>query len=741
VTFADSGNYTAALSGTPAAGTAGTYPFTITASNGVLPNATQSFTLTVIAAPLAVTVVSPNGGERVFVNVPTTVRWNATGATSFDVALSRNGGTSFTNVAGCTGLPGSATSCIWTPSGAGTSTARIRVTASRGGGETASDASDANFSIITAAPSVTVTSPDTPVSWAVGAIRSITWSHNLGASSFVRIELSRNAGSSWEMLAPAVQNTAATSGAFSWTVTGPMTPNALMRISWVDGPASDVGNATFAIVAPTITVTAPNTNVSWDVGSSHNITWTHNLGTAESAQIEVSRNGGTTWQIVSANAPNTANTSGSFSWLVTGPVTATARVRVSWRTNAAVQDIGDLNFKIASRITVTAPNTALTWAAGSARTISWSHDYGAAQRFDLAFSADAGASWSPLASNLLALTATTGAYTGPMPTTLTTQGLIRVSPAGNPGDGDVSNVTFTLAAPVVTVTAPNINVNWLVGSSQNIIWSHNLGTAESAQIEVSRNGGTTWEIVSANAPNTANTSGSFSWLVTGPVTATARVRVSWRTNAAVQDIGDLNFKIASRITVTAPNTALTWAAGSRRTISWNHDYGVAQRFDLAFSADGGASWSPLASNVPAATATTGTYTGPMPATLTTQGLIRVSPAGNPGDGDVSNVTFTLAAPVITVTVPNANLIWAIGTTYGIAWTHNLGTAESVRIELSRNGGSTWTSVAAAVPNTGLTSGTLNWTATGPSSTAARIRVTWTIDGSVQDVSNVNFRIQ
>jgi hypothetical protein len=35
------------LSGTPAAGTGGTYPITITASNGVLPNATQSFTLTV----------------------------------------------------------------------------------------------------------------------------------------------------------------------------------------------------------------------------------------------------------------------------------------------------------------------------------------------------------------------------------------------------------------------------------------------------------------------------------------------------------------------------------------------------------------------------------------------------------------------------------------------------------------------------------------------------------------------
>lgn len=48
VTFVDNGNGTATLAGTPATGTAGTYPLTITAANGFLPNATQSFTLTVV---------------------------------------------------------------------------------------------------------------------------------------------------------------------------------------------------------------------------------------------------------------------------------------------------------------------------------------------------------------------------------------------------------------------------------------------------------------------------------------------------------------------------------------------------------------------------------------------------------------------------------------------------------------------------------------------------------------------
>jgi len=54
VTFVDNGNGSATLAGTPGPGTAGTYPVTITASNGIAPDATQNFVLTV-SAPLVVT--------------------------------------------------------------------------------------------------------------------------------------------------------------------------------------------------------------------------------------------------------------------------------------------------------------------------------------------------------------------------------------------------------------------------------------------------------------------------------------------------------------------------------------------------------------------------------------------------------------------------------------------------------------------------------------------------------------
>jgi hypothetical protein len=67
--------------------------------------------------------------------------------------------------------------------------------------------------------------------------------------------------------------------------------------------------------------------------------------------------------------------------------------------------------------------------------------------------------------------------------------------------------------------------------------------------------------------------------------------------------------------------------------------------------------------------------------------------------------------------------------------------ETVTIEVSRDGGATWTLVAASVPNTGNAVGALDWVVSGPVTTRARIRVTSDSNGAVQDAGNANFRIE
>jgi hypothetical protein len=61
VSFIDNGDGTATLSGVPVAGSAGTYPLVITASNGASPAATQNFMLTVENPPTTSILIPSNG--------------------------------------------------------------------------------------------------------------------------------------------------------------------------------------------------------------------------------------------------------------------------------------------------------------------------------------------------------------------------------------------------------------------------------------------------------------------------------------------------------------------------------------------------------------------------------------------------------------------------------------------------------------------------------------------------------
>jgi hypothetical protein len=113
--------------------------------------ASGTFVINPPASVLSVKVESPNGGQQLPKGFPFTIRWTATGNAglnpSFDVALSRNGGSTFSNIANCTNLDGALRTCTWTPSNL-SSEARIRVIARDSSGASVADTSDVSFSIV-----------------------------------------------------------------------------------------------------------------------------------------------------------------------------------------------------------------------------------------------------------------------------------------------------------------------------------------------------------------------------------------------------------------------------------------------------------------------------------------------------------------------------------------------------------------------------------------------------------------
>jgi hypothetical protein len=96
---------------------------------------------------------------------------------------------------------------------------------------------------------ITVVSPNTNVPWPIGFVKQIRWTHDLGADATFRIELDRrDDGVFEELIAAAAPADSATSGRFAWTVTGPPSGRARVRISWTDDlSVSDKSDTTFRI--------------------------------------------------------------------------------------------------------------------------------------------------------------------------------------------------------------------------------------------------------------------------------------------------------------------------------------------------------------------------------------------------------------------------------------------------------------------------------------------------------------
>jgi hypothetical protein len=125
---------------------------------------------------------------------------------------------------------------------------------------------------------------------------------------------------------------------------------------------------------------------------------------------------------------------------------------------------------------------------------------------------------------------------------------------------------------------------------------------------------------------------------------------------------------------------------------------------------------------------------------TTQALIKISSVTTPSVSDTSNGPFTISSPPpgasLTVVVPDGGEVWRINTTQRIQWTSS-GVSGNVKIELSRDGGATYTTLFANTPN----DGSQNWRVTGPATTQASIKISSVTTPSVSDTSNGVFGIR
>jgi hypothetical protein len=466
-------------------------------------------------AQSAFEVLVPAGGEQWPIGSLQQLRWSGPAGGNVQIALSRDGGVSFETL--FENVPNSGEQ-LWTVTGPASTGCRVRVTPLDD--PTASAVSAGDFTIL--GPSVTVTAPNGGEVWVIGTQQLVSWTGT--GTGNVRIELSRDGGVLWE---PLVTNTR-DDGLETVSVTGPVSAVCQIRITRLDDPGVvDVSDGLFLIVATTgLAVTAPNGGELWTVGSQPVIHWT-GLGGGRVA-VELSRDHGDTWETLFDSTPD----DGARQWTVTGPGTNEALVRVTRLTAPVVSDVSDATFEISTDpIAVTAPRGGESWTIGTQQHITWSS--AGVGTVHLELSRDGGQTWETIAD----VTPNDGeqfwTVTGPP----TTTALVRVIGIEDPTLIDESDDLFTIARGTLVLTRPNGGETFTVGSTETLAWS--TSTGGTVRIDLSRDGGGSWETALPNVPN----SGSAAWKVPGPGCAACRMRISSWLDPGLVDTSDANFSI------------------------------------------------------------------------------------------------------------------------------------------------------------------------------------------------------
>ncbi|MBN2357173.1 hypothetical protein JXO59_13745 [candidate division KSB1 bacterium] len=186
------------------------------------------------------------------------------------------------------------------------------------------------------------------------------------------------------------------------------------------------------------------------------------------------------------------------------------------------------------------------------------------------------------------------------------------------------------------------------------------------------------------------------------------------------------------ITISSPNGGETWYANSSHNILWT-SLNFTGNVKIELSTNGGTSYTTIAASV----ANTGSYAWTVPNSPSTTCRIRISDVVDNNPTDISNANFTIAPEPIdlVVTYPNGGEILYSSSIETISWTSTVYTG-NVKIELSLDGGITYSVVTASTPN----NGSYSWTVPASYSTQCRIRISDTVDGDPVDVSNADFEI-
>jgi hypothetical protein len=400
------------------------------------------------------------GGSTVTLTLPTPESTLATTVSmiKFSVALD---GLTFTDEEM---LAGTATTHAWSVPAVDTLEARLKWVAIDSAGKMISQITD-RVIIDSTPPTVTLQSLTGGQLIRGGSSQTIQWTTSDAvamAPNSVSIQVSSNSGASWTDLVTG----RAAAGTYSWTVPSVESATYRIRILALDevgneGSAVSATNFSIDSTGPSVALTAFNSGGVFRGGTTETISWTvsdPNLG-ANPVSLETSCDNGATWSALAADLAGS-----SYAWTLPSVDSAQCRVRIT-----ASDSIGNsssatsaANFTIdstAPSITLNAPVGGSALKTSTATNVQWTVSDAnlGSTPIQLAYSANSGASWTPIASSVAGSPAS---YSWTTPATEGTSYRLRVTATDSVGNSaSATSTDFTLDGTPPVITAGQMSIN------------------------------------------------------------------------------------------------------------------------------------------------------------------------------------------------------------------------------------------------------------------------------------------
>jgi len=573
------------------------------------------------------------------------------------------------------------------------------------------DANNSNKTDISSAFRVSdlqITSPLPGEEYYVGEPVPISWSAN--NVQFVDLEYSPDGGNSWITI---VSNYNASLQSYDWNNPNPPSGEALLRV--VDSEASNIISTMGNIFSvSTVTITSPQPNEGWEIGSSQTIQWTTNV--TNTINILLSTDNGNTWRTLRSNV-NPAL--GSISYNVEDIPTSLALIKIQFDgNNGTLESVMADNFTIGG-IDITSPAGGEVWQAGQVYDIEYDVTNGI-NVIGIEYTTN-GTNWNTITNN----TSANGSYSWSIPSNLSASSLfLRVFVPNTFTPYNISTTSDPITISNLRLTSPVGGEAYESGTALTISWTNNSAVTN-LTIEYSQDGGATWNIIQSGVNAQDN---FYIWSIPELLSSNQmQIRLTSESNPNFISTSN-NFKIGD-ISIGSPNGGEVLYGANIYPITWSATNSV-QTVRLEYSTNGGSSFININNAVDA---TSGNYNWTVPNLYTTRGKIRISDTYGNAIDDTSANDFTIAR--LQLTSPNGGEGFKPGEVTAITWVSDA--VSNVSISYSLDNGSSWTQITGSVP---ADQETYNWTIPNNLTAQGLIRIRSLDDPDFEDVSDANFKI-